>query len=96
MPELVWAEVASALRRYVLAERIREGRAGAIVADLLELPLEAHRLADLAPLALRRSVETGISAYDAFYVALAEAADAVLVTADRRLADVAPHATLIA
>ena len=37
----------------------------------------------------------GISAYDAFYLALATGYDAVLVTADRRLAAEADRAALL-
>jgi predicted nucleic acid-binding protein len=50
----------------------------------------------MAMASLARALETGLSAYDACYLVLADAADATLVTADRRLADAAAKAELIA
>jgi predicted nucleic acid-binding protein len=45
---------------------------------------------------LTRAFSSDISTYDACYVALAEAADATLVTADRRLADAYDRVQLVA
>jgi predicted nucleic acid-binding protein len=42
------------------------------------------------------AVDRGLSAYDAFHVALAEALDAPLVTADPRLAAACGRAELVA
>jgi predicted nucleic acid-binding protein len=50
----------------------------------------------LAIAALPRALASGLSGYDALYLVLAEAADATLVTADRRLAAAASRAELIA
>ena len=50
----------------------------------------------LALAALLRALASGGSGYDAYYLVLAEAADATLVTADRRLAEAASRAELIA
>jgi predicted nucleic acid-binding protein len=46
--------------------------------------------------ALEAAARTGLTAYDAHYLALAEAEDAMLVTADRRLAEVASQSVLLA
>ena len=82
-PELVDLEVASALRRLVAAKQVTVRRAELALSDLLDLPV---RRAAHAPL-LRRCWELrrNVSVYDAAYVALAEALDAVLLTADARL-----------
>ena len=82
-PELVDLEVASALRRLVAAKQVTVRRAELALSDLLDLPL---RRAAHEPL-LRRCWELrrNVSVYDAAYVALAEALDAVLLTADARL-----------
>jgi predicted nucleic acid-binding protein len=57
----------------------------AAVSDLLDFPVAVYPTAPL----LRRAWELrgNLTAYDACYAALAEAADAPLVTADRRLAN---------
>ena len=61
---------------------------------LLMLPLTRHGAA-LAAAALSAAVDLELSAYDGAYAALAEALDAVLVTADRRLAAAVPRAALV-
>jgi predicted nucleic acid-binding protein len=49
-----------------------------------------------SPFDAPRAVDANVSGYDALYLVLAEAADAPLVTADRRLAAAAAHVQLIA
>ena len=83
-PELIDAEVLSALRRSVLRGAIEETRALMAVEDMARWPLNriSHR-------ALARSAWQyyhNVSAYDAFYVAAARAYDLPLLTADGRLA----------
>ncbi len=58
------------------------------------LPLRLHGQ-ELASAALGAAVELGLSAYDGTYAALAESHDAVLVTADRRLAAAVRSAELV-
>lgn len=52
--------------------------------------------AELSSAALHTALDLGLSAYDGTYAALAESLDAVLVTADRRLAGAVRSAELIA
>lgn len=82
-PELIDLEVVSVWRRHVGAKLMTARRAAAALSDLEVLPLQrvSHRLMLARIWQLRRNV----SPYDAAYVALAEAFDAVLVTADARL-----------
>ena len=82
-PELIDLEVASVWRRHVAAKLMSARRAATAVSDLEDLPMRrsSHR-----PL-LRRIWELrhGVTPYDAAYIALAEALNVVLVTADARL-----------
>jgi len=82
-PELIDLEVASVLRRQVAAGHLDERRAALALQDLVDLPLRraSHRVLLPRCWELRGTVTT----YDAAYVALAEALDLVLLTADARL-----------
>ncbi len=89
VPHLVDVEVAQVLRRYALAGEVETGRCRAALDDLASLPLTRYphdflmsRVWDL---------RGNLSAYDAVYVALAEALDAPLLTRDRRLANAPGH-----
>ena len=83
LPELADLEVASVLRRQLEAGRLDERRAGLALDDLVALP------ADRAPhgplLGRVWELRGSLTVYDAVYVALAEALDAVLLTGDRRI-----------
>lgn len=79
-PELVDLEVASTLRRAVRAGRLGERRAGQVLADLAALPL--RRVPHLPLLPRVWELRDNLTAYDAAYVALAEALDTLLLTAD--------------
>jgi predicted nucleic acid-binding protein len=83
-PGLLDLEVVSVWRRAARSGRLERRRARQAMADLVELPLAR---APHVPL-LERIWELGdnLSPYDAAYVALAEALDVALLTADRRLA----------
>lgn len=82
-PELLDLEVASVWRRALAAGRLGEQRAGQALEDLADLPLAR---APHGPL-MRRvwELRDNLTCYDAVYVALAEALEAPLVTADQRL-----------
>ncbi len=62
---------------------------------LLRIPIGAVSTTTLIRNASAIAFARGLSAYDACYVALAEANDAVLVTADRKLAAATNRAELI-
>ena len=85
-PHLLDLEVAQVLRRFVLAGELTEARAREALEDHLAMGIARYPHDGL----LDRIWELRVNctAYDAAYVALAEALDAVLVTCDRRLADV--------
>lgn len=95
-PELIWAEVTSGLALEVRLRDLDAQLAAEALEALTALPLETRDLVSSAAAALAVAWSRGLSAYDAFYLALAEAADAVLVTADHKLANAATRAELIA
>jgi predicted nucleic acid-binding protein len=88
VPELVEPETLNALRRMAIAGHIADQRAGEAVADLANARLVRY---PHAPLRARVwALRHDVTAYDATYVALAEALpESVLLTADRGLAAVA-------
>lgn len=83
-PELLDLEMASVLRRQVASGAIDAKRADLALADLAALPLQ--RSPHLPLLWRVWELRDDLTAYDAAYVALAEAVGAPLLTADRRLA----------
>lgn len=84
VPHLADVEVAQTLRRYVKDGGIDAASAAAALLDLRALDVERH---SHEPLLDRVWVlRDNLTAYDAVYVALAEALDATLLTCDGRLA----------
>ena len=88
-PYLIDVEVAHVLRRYAFTGEIDDERGRAALADLSDLPVRRypHEFLLLRVWELRNN----LTAYDAIYVALAEALDAPLLTRDKRLAAAAGH-----
>jgi predicted nucleic acid-binding protein len=84
VPHLADVEVAQALRRYVREGAVESGSAEAALEDLRSLDLERHSHEPL----LERvwALRENLTAYDAVYVALAEALDTTVLTCDGRLA----------
>ena len=79
-PELLDVEVMSVLRRAVLHQKLEESRAGQAIDDLMNWPLERIAHAGLVQEAWCH--RHNVSAYDAFYVAVARLFDAPLLTGD--------------
>lgn len=96
VPDLAYAECASAVATYVRARLVDVSAAAETLGGIAELPLVSHSLARLVRPSLMLAIERGLSAYDASYAVLAEVLPARLITADRRLAAVVPGAELLA
>ncbi|MPZ54053.1 MAG: PIN domain-containing protein [Acidimicrobiia bacterium] len=95
-PELLDSEVCSAIARLERAGELTAHRVDAAVADLALAPVD--RFPHVPLLSRVRHLWHNISAYDAWYVALAESLGCGLVTIDGRLArapDVAIEVTLV-
>jgi predicted nucleic acid-binding protein len=88
-PHLLDVEVAQVLRRYAGNGEIDGERGRAALADLADLPLQRYPHDFLLPRVWE--LRENLTAYDAIYVALAEALDAPLLTCDRRLATAPGH-----
>jgi predicted nucleic acid-binding protein len=78
-------EAVSVIRRHLLTGALTATQANNAIDDLLNLPITVYPTAAL----LRRAWELrdNATAYDACYVALAEALGCSLTTADQRLAN---------
>ncbi|MGH7477253.1 MAG: type II toxin-antitoxin system VapC family toxin [Longimicrobiales bacterium] len=89
VPDLFWAEVANALwkrTRHAGDEGLSGAEADERLAHLLSGPFRSEPVRSLAAVALLIALDTGVTAYDGAYLALAEQRDTVVLTADSRLA----------
>jgi len=88
-PHLLDVEVAQVIRRYAANGEIDSARGRLALEDLADLPLRRYPHDFLLPRIWE--LRNNLTAYDAAYVALAEALGAPLLTRDRRLAAAAGH-----
>ncbi len=84
-PHLLDVEVAQVLRRYARSGALSPQRGEEALEDLADLPLNRYPHDVLLPRIWE--LRHNVTAYDAAYIALAEALSATLVTRDRALAD---------
>jgi predicted nucleic acid-binding protein len=92
-PALLSVEVMQVLRRYWLNGELTASRGREALQDLADLPIATHSHEPL----LDRVWELrhNATAYDAVYLALAEALPGVLLTCDRRLASTPGHHAVV-
>lgn len=85
-PHLLDLEVTQVLRRFVMAGELTEVRAREAIEDLRAMGIARYPHTEF----LERvwQLRANCTAYDAVYIALAEALGAALITCDARLADV--------
>ena len=94
-PSLLGVEVGNAVLQLHRGGVLTARAAQRVLARALAAPLEFVPVELLVLHAWRVAAERNLSVYDACYVVLAEARDAPLVTADRRLAAATPNGVLI-
>jgi len=88
-PHLIDIEIAHVIRRSAARGEIAADRGQAAIEDLADFPLRRH---PHLPLLTRIwELRHNLTAYDAAYIALAEALDAPLLTRDARLAAATGH-----
>jgi predicted nucleic acid-binding protein len=95
VPDLLFAECAHTLLRYVRTSALDRRAAVERLQVVTALRFDVRPLAPLVTAALPIAAERGLSAYDACYVALSDAEQTLLITADRRLAERATNAELV-
>ena len=83
VPHLLDVEVVSALRSMVVGRQLDAHRISQLLADLKALPVD--RYGHDALLGRMWELRHNFTAYDAVYIAMAEATDAVLYTCDEKL-----------
>ena len=93
VPHLLDIEVVQVLRRYCATGEIDGGRGEQAILDLTDLPLTRYPHDILLPRVWE--LRHNLTAYDAVYVALAEALDAPLITRDARLASAPGHSAKV-
>jgi predicted nucleic acid-binding protein len=92
-PHLLDIEVTQVLRRLVQRKEITIARAEQALHDLAQLLIERHEHRALLPRVWQ--LRDSLTAYDAAYVALAEALEAPLLTCDAKLAGARGHRATI-
>lgn len=83
-PHLIDVEITQVLRRYALSGSVSVERCQEALEDFSDLALTRYAHDFLLPRVW--TLRSNLTAYDATYVALAEALDAPLLTRDQRLA----------
>lgn len=93
-PDLIHAEVANICWRKIRQGEMASNHAMLLLASIRQVIPTTEPVASLADRALGIAIELAQPAYDAVYLALAEARGGVLITADKRLVDRAARSKL--
>ena len=84
VPALITLELGNVLAKKIRRGEITRAEGDVILKELKHLPLQCHADERLFPVAYQLAVDTQRSVHDCFYLALAEAIDGVMVTADHK------------
>jgi len=91
-PDLIWVECANAARHKVEARELPQAFALRLLAGFLGAEIRTVPSREIAKDALAVALHTGLTVWDASYVAVARRLNAELWTADRQMATRAPRA----
>jgi predicted nucleic acid-binding protein len=83
-PHLLWAEVGNTLWKRYRRQEASVAEVRSMLVDVRSLPVTTFAHRPLLPAALDLAISVNQTVYDCLYLALAEARDSVMVTADRR------------
>lgn len=95
VPDVFFLEVTNTFTKLIRAGRLEPQAAEDALGFAQSLEVAVVPARDIAWEILDAALDTGLSAYDASYVVVAAEADAVLVTADRLLAEAASRSALL-
>ena len=84
-PDLLWAELANIAWKRCARGQLSPQQANVILNEALRLPIEIVPIRELIHTALELAIQTGRTAYDCLYIALAIKQACPLITSDRRL-----------
>lgn len=84
-PDLLWAELANIAWKRCARDQLSPQQASAILTEALRLPIEIVPTHELIHTALELAIQTGRTAYDCLYIALAIDRACPFITGDRRL-----------
>jgi len=87
-PDLIFPEVGNILWKKHLRKELNRSEVTLIVDAIVSMPMEIEASQPLLPTAVDLGLACGITVYDAIYVSLAMIREMVLMTADRKLADI--------
>ena len=84
VPAFMMLELGNVLAKKIRREELTRSEGDAILKELKQLPLQRHVDERLFPTAYALACDTHRSLYDCLYLALAEAVDGTMITADRK------------
>ena len=84
-PDLLWPEAGNILWKYVRRGELEAEAAEAMLADMIQTPVQITATRDVVTQALQIAMQTDRTEYDSVYLATAVQTKAVLLTADKRL-----------
>lgn len=84
VPTLMTLEIGNVIAKKIRRAELTRHEGETILKELRHLPLQRHADDQLFPAAYELALDTHRSLYDCLYLALAEAVDGALVTADRK------------
>ena len=84
VPDFITLELGSVIAKKIRRGELTQEDGRTILKELRHLPLQRHADARLFPAAYELALDTQQSLYDCLYLALAEAVDGRMITADRK------------
>ncbi len=84
VPALMTLELGNVLAKKIRRGELTRAEGDVVLKELKQLPLQRHADERLFPAAYQLALDTQRSVYDCLYLAVAEAVDGIMITADRK------------